>query len=186
MGLSVVGIAVSRGEPARRHVVRDSKAAAIRPGGAAPRSRTLSVTDTSGTRTKEPQTSRSGAEKPPARTYATVAASLPERLSYRIKKLVLGPPLVTDQLAGQRERDEDGLAGEVGWGVAWGTSQRGAAVGICERGDLASPNPYRGSRCILPGYAHHRGHRGSSGCRDDLLPRCGSLLSEGRRLLRSE
>src|ERR1700722_9733333 len=102
MGLSVVGIAVSRGEPARRHVVRDSKAAAIRPGGAAPRSRTLSVTDTSGTRTKEPQTSRSGAEKPPARTYATVAASLPERLSYRIKKLVLGPPLVTDQLAGQR------------------------------------------------------------------------------------
>src|SRR5580700_5301493 len=31
-----------------------------------------------------------------------MAASLPERLSYRVKRLLLGPPLVTDQLAGQR------------------------------------------------------------------------------------
>src|SRR5580704_7949240 len=31
-----------------------------------------------------------------------MAASLPERLSYRVKRLVLGPPLVTDQLVGQR------------------------------------------------------------------------------------
>ena len=60
------------------------------------------MTDSSGTRTKELPVLRHGAEKPPARTYATVAASLPERLSYRIKKLALGPPLVTDQLAGQR------------------------------------------------------------------------------------
>jgi amino acid transporter len=31
-----------------------------------------------------------------------MAASLPERLSYRFKKFALGPPLVSDQLAGQR------------------------------------------------------------------------------------
>jgi amino acid transporter len=60
------------------------------------------VTDSPGTSTKESPVLRHGAEKPPSRTYATVAASLPERLSYRVKKVVLGPPLVTDQLAGQR------------------------------------------------------------------------------------
>ena len=52
--------------------------------------------------TKESPLASHGVDKPPARTYATMAASLPERLSYRVKRLLLGPPLVTDQLAGQR------------------------------------------------------------------------------------
>jgi amino acid transporter len=52
--------------------------------------------------TKESSLGSNGVDKPPARTYATIAASLPERLSYRVKRLLLGPPLVTDQLAGQR------------------------------------------------------------------------------------
>jgi amino acid transporter len=38
----------------------------------------------------------------PARTDTTLAASLPERLSYRVKRVLLGPPLVTEQLRGQR------------------------------------------------------------------------------------
>src|ERR1700728_3621838 len=41
-------------------------------------------------------------EIPPKRTYESVAASLPERLSYKFKRKLLGPPLVSDQLHGQR------------------------------------------------------------------------------------
>lgn len=40
--------------------------------------------------------------KLPARTDTTLATSLPESLRYRIKRTLLGPPLVSDQLAGQR------------------------------------------------------------------------------------
>jgi amino acid transporter len=38
----------------------------------------------------------------PARTDTTVAASLPESLRYRVKRVLLGPPLVSEQLHGQR------------------------------------------------------------------------------------
>jgi amino acid transporter len=38
----------------------------------------------------------------PTRTDTTVAASLPETLRYRVKRILLGPPLVNDQLHGQR------------------------------------------------------------------------------------
>jgi amino acid transporter len=38
----------------------------------------------------------------PARTDTTLAASLPESLSYRVKRVLLGPPLVSEQLGGQR------------------------------------------------------------------------------------
>src|SRR5580698_2787002 len=38
----------------------------------------------------------------PTRTDTTVAASLPESLRYRVKRVLLGPPLVSDQLHGQR------------------------------------------------------------------------------------
>ncbi|HUY21470.1 MAG TPA: amino acid permease [Acidimicrobiales bacterium] len=40
--------------------------------------------------------------KSPSRTDTTLTASLPERLSYRVKRVLLGPPLVTDQLHRQR------------------------------------------------------------------------------------
>ena len=38
----------------------------------------------------------------PARTDTTLAANLPESLSYRVKRALLGPPLVSDELHGQR------------------------------------------------------------------------------------
>ncbi len=41
-------------------------------------------------------------EASPKRTLDSVAASLPERLSYKVKRRLLGPPLVTDDLGGQR------------------------------------------------------------------------------------
>ena len=41
-------------------------------------------------------------ERSPARTDTTIAASLPESRRYRLKRILLGPPLVSDQLHGQR------------------------------------------------------------------------------------
>jgi amino acid transporter len=38
----------------------------------------------------------------PARTDTTLAASLPESMRYRVKRVLLGPPLVSDDLHGQR------------------------------------------------------------------------------------
>ncbi|HEY6472299.1 MAG TPA: amino acid permease [Acidimicrobiales bacterium] len=38
----------------------------------------------------------------PDRTDTTIAASLPESLRYRVKRILLGPPLVSEQLGGQR------------------------------------------------------------------------------------
>jgi amino acid transporter len=38
----------------------------------------------------------------PARTDTTLAASLPESMRYRVKRVLLGPPLVSEQLHGQR------------------------------------------------------------------------------------
>jgi amino acid transporter len=38
----------------------------------------------------------------PTRTDTTLAASLPESFRYRVKRVLLGPPLVSDQLHGQR------------------------------------------------------------------------------------
>jgi amino acid transporter len=38
----------------------------------------------------------------PARTDTTIAANLPENLRYRVKRVLLGPPLVSDELLGQR------------------------------------------------------------------------------------
>src|SRR5665213_2550974 len=38
----------------------------------------------------------------PNRTDTTLTASLPESFRYRVKRRLLGPPLVSDQLAGQR------------------------------------------------------------------------------------
>ena len=40
--------------------------------------------------------------KLPSRTDTTVAANLPESIRYRVKRRLLGPPLVSDELIGQR------------------------------------------------------------------------------------
>jgi amino acid transporter len=58
----------------------------------------------------ESETTANGARKPtehdltrlPTRTDTTIAASLPESLKYRVKRKLLGPPLVSDELEGQR------------------------------------------------------------------------------------
>jgi len=43
-----------------------------------------------------------GLTRLPTRTDTTLVANLPESVRYRIKRKLLGPPLVSDQLAGQR------------------------------------------------------------------------------------
>jgi amino acid transporter len=43
-----------------------------------------------------------GPERAPARTDTTIAATLPESFPYRIKRILLGPPLVSEHLSGQR------------------------------------------------------------------------------------
>src|ERR1700728_1358440 len=43
-----------------------------------------------------------GLTKLPARTDTSRVANLPESVGYRVKRRLLGPPLVSDQLAGQR------------------------------------------------------------------------------------
>src|ERR1700722_18297648 len=43
-----------------------------------------------------------GPGRPPARTDITISATLPETLAYRLKRILLGPPLVSENLKGQR------------------------------------------------------------------------------------
>ncbi len=43
-----------------------------------------------------------GPERAPARTDTTIGATLPESLAYRVKRILLGPPLVSEHLSGQR------------------------------------------------------------------------------------
>ena len=43
-----------------------------------------------------------GPERAPARTDTTIGSTLPESLPYRIKRILLGPPLVSEHLSGQR------------------------------------------------------------------------------------
>jgi amino acid transporter len=57
----------------------------------------IGTTETGETRRIEPDLTRS-----PSRTDTTQAANLPETLTYRIKRVLLGPPLVSEQLGGQR------------------------------------------------------------------------------------
>jgi amino acid transporter len=56
----------------------------------------------SDTTTTEQSQSPPARWRSPARTPTTVAASLPETLNYRVKRFLLGPPLVSDELEGQR------------------------------------------------------------------------------------
>jgi len=58
-----------------------------------------------GTATSDTSTAREQVhtlERSPARTDTTIAASLPESRRYRLKRVLLGPPLVSDELHGQR------------------------------------------------------------------------------------
>src|SRR5438874_2506207 len=51
-----------------------------------------------------------GPAKAPARTDTTIGSSLPESLSYRLKRRMLGPPLVSEQLSRQRLGKPSALA----------------------------------------------------------------------------
>ena len=57
-----------------------------------------------GTATRDTSTPQSvhTLARSPARTDTTIAASLPESRRYRLKRILLGPPLVSDDLHGQR------------------------------------------------------------------------------------
>ena len=54
--------------------------------------------------TSQPETVRPAHDltRSPTRTDSTLAASLPESRRYRVKRVLLGPPLVSDELQGQR------------------------------------------------------------------------------------
>ena len=43
-----------------------------------------------------------GPEREPARTDTTIGSTLPESLAYRVKRILLGAPLVSEHLGGQR------------------------------------------------------------------------------------
>jgi amino acid transporter len=58
--------------------------------------------DESVTTTESAQHTPHNLTRAPGRTDTTVVALLPESLRYRIKRYLLGPPLVSDQLVGQR------------------------------------------------------------------------------------
>jgi amino acid transporter len=62
----------------------------------------MNVNERGSVRTKPEPLVNTRVEAPPKRIAESVAASLPERLSYKIKTRLLGPPLVSDQLSGQR------------------------------------------------------------------------------------
>jgi amino acid transporter len=57
----------------------------------------VGVSDVNEVRSAPPNLSRS-----PTRTDTTIAANLPETVTYRVKRFLLGPPLVSDELVGQR------------------------------------------------------------------------------------
>ncbi len=58
--------------------------------------------DAEATHTGERNRSEHDLTRLPARTDTTAAANLPESFRYRVKRRLLGPPLVSEQLAGQR------------------------------------------------------------------------------------
>ena len=64
--------------------------------------RQTAVTSGATTRTTETQRLEPNLTRSPSRTDTTQAANLPETFSYRVKRLLLGPPLVSEQLGGQR------------------------------------------------------------------------------------
>jgi amino acid transporter len=62
----------------------------------------MSVHETGTAKTRSQPAATPRVEGPRKRTSESIAASLPERLSYKVKRRLLGPPLVTDELGGQR------------------------------------------------------------------------------------
>jgi amino acid transporter len=62
----------------------------------------MPVTPTGTTGTEQARGSAHDLTRTPARIDTTLAASLPESVRYRVKRYLLGPPLVSDQITGQR------------------------------------------------------------------------------------
>ncbi|HEX3980350.1 MAG TPA: hypothetical protein VHW93_03960, partial [Acidimicrobiales bacterium] len=60
------------------------------------------MTPSDTTTTDQVQSSPPTLWRSPTRTDTTLAANLPETLGYRVKRFLLGPPLVSEDLVGQR------------------------------------------------------------------------------------
>jgi amino acid transporter len=60
------------------------------------------VTGSDTTTTEQAESPAPHLTRSPSRTDTTLAANLPETLGYRVKRFLLGPPLVSDELVGQR------------------------------------------------------------------------------------
>ena len=60
------------------------------------------TTDVATTAVDEVPSAPPNLARSPSRTDTTIAANLPETLTYRVKRFLLGPPLVSDELVGQR------------------------------------------------------------------------------------
>ena len=114
----------------------------------------------------------------PARTDTTLAANLPESLRYRVKRALLGPPLVSDELHGQRLGKPTALA------VLSSDVMSSSAYASEEMLRILVPDRRVGG--LLDRHADDRRHPGRPRRGDDLLPGRGPLLSQGRRLLRRE
>ena len=103
---------------------------------------------------------------------------LPESTAYRLKRLLLGPPLISDQLSQRAPRKTDGVGGPVlGCHVLFG---------VCQRADPAHPDTGRRSGRIRAGHADHAGDPGRAGRRHHLLSRSRQVLPEGGGLVCGE
>ncbi len=130
------------------------------------------------TRTSETPRLEPGLTRSPSRTDTTQAASLPETLSYRVKRVLLGPPLVSEQLGGQRLGKPTALAvlsSDVMSSSAYATEQMLRTLILV--GGLAAFS------LITPLTAAILGRAGGG---DDLLPRRRPLVSQSGRLLRRQ
>ena len=101
---------------------------------------------------------------------------IPETFRYRLKNRLLGPPLVTEQLATERLRKPIAL-GVLGARLHF-------VVGLRHRGDADPAGAFRRTGRLHLGCAHHPRHSRRPLLRDPVVPRCDRALHEGWRLLR--
>ena len=116
------------------------------------------------------------ATRPPVPLPGIAAEDIPETRRYRLKNKLLGPPLVTEQLATERLRQahRPGRAG----------ARLHLVLGLRHRGDADPAGALRRPGRLHPGRPHHPRHPRRPLLRHPLVPGGHPALHEGRRLLR--